>query len=61
LQDKINISEAMILAKSSEKASTKQILEEENADRENQIHNLRKQMADQTHLLGEQRKLMNEL
>lgn len=51
----------MIMAKSSEKASTKQILEEENADRENQIHNLRKQMADQTHLLGEQRKLMNEL
>jgi hypothetical protein len=43
----------MILAKNSEKASTKQILEEENADRENQIHDLRKQIGDQTHLLGE--------
>jgi len=51
----------VIKAKEEEKASIKQTIEIENADRENQIHALRKQLEEQRVLMDGQRKLLNEL
>ena len=47
--------------KEEEKAAIKALVEVENADRENQIHALRKQLDEQKQLLDGQRKLLNEL
>ena len=61
LRDVINTKEMVIKAKEEEKASIKQTIEIENADRENQIHALRKQLEEQRVLMDGQRKLLNEL
>ena len=57
----IQLKEVMIKTKEEEKASIKATVEVENADRENQIHALRKQVEAQRQLLDGQRKLLNEL
>lgn len=61
LREVINTKEMVIKAKEEEKASIKQTIEIENADRENQIHALRKQLEEQRVLMDGQRKLLNEL
>ena len=57
----INTKEQVIKGKEEGKASIKQTIEIENADRENQIHALRRQLEEQRVLMDGQRKLLNEL
>lgn len=61
LRENIRNKESNIKMKEEEKASIKALVEVENADRENQIHALRKQLDEQKQLLDGQRKLLNEL
>jgi len=57
----INAKEETIAAQEAEKANIKQRIEIDNADRENEIQHLRRQLAEQKELMDGQRKLMNEL
>ena len=49
------------MEKEAEKANTKQTIEIENADRENEIYALRRQLDEQANLMEGQTKLLNEL
>ena len=51
----------MIAGAEAEKANIKQRIEIDNADRENEIQHLRRQLAEQKELMDGQTKLMNEL
>ena len=51
----------MIKSKEEMKGTIKATIEVENADRENEIHNIRNMLQEQTQLLDGQRKLLNEL
>lgn len=61
LRDNINNKEQIIKGKEEQKASIKQTIEIENADRENEIHALRKQLEEQKALMDGQTRLLNEL
>ena len=61
LREVINTKEQVIKAKEEDKAAIKANIEVENADRENEIHALRKQLDEQRTLMDGQRKLLNEL
>ena len=61
LREVINTKELVIKEKEEDKAAIKANIEVENADRENEIHALRKQQDEQRVLMDGQRKLLNEL
>lgn len=61
LRDIITNKERVIKQKQEQKGAIKQNIEIENADRENQIHALRKQLDEQRQLMDGQTRLLNEL
>lgn len=61
LREIINTKEVVIKQKEETKASVKQTIEIQNAEKENEIHALRVQLDEQRQLLDSQRRLLNEL
>ena len=61
LRDSINTKELVIKGREEKKAAIKQTIEIENADRENEIYALRKQLEEQKALMDGQTRLLNEL
>ena len=61
LREVINTKEVVIKSKEETKASVKQTIEIQNAEKENEIHALRVQLDEQRQLLDSQRRLLNEL
>lgn len=61
LREVINTKEVVIKQKEETKASVKQTIEIQNAEKENEIHALRVQLDEQRQLLDSQRRLLNEL
>lgn len=61
LREIIKSKEVIIKQKEEAKASVKQTIEIQNAEKENEIHALRVQLDEQRQLLDGQRRLMNEL
>ena len=61
MRSMIREKEDKIAAQEGEKAHIKQRIEIDNADRENEIQSLRKQLQEQNELMEGQTKLMNEL
>lgn len=61
LREMINSKEVIIKNKEETKASVKQTIEIQNAEKENEIHALRLRMDEQRQLMDGQRRLLNEL
>lgn len=61
LREVINNKEVVIKNKEETKASVKQTIEIQNAEKENEIHALRVQLDEQRQLMDSQRRLLNEL
>jgi hypothetical protein len=61
LREMINSKEVVIKNKEETKASVKQTIEIQNAEKENEIHALRMRMDEQRQLMDGQRRLLNEL